>query len=213
MSQPTTTLAEIKAAGPCQDRWRHALRNPAVKKICADTPITVRQIVETVGLNDALWCLRAMPGHDDKWRFFAVSCARRVQHLMLDPRSVAALDVAERYALGQATDEELAAASDAARDAASDAAIAAAIAAASDAAIAAARDAARDAAWAARATARAAAWAARATARAAAWAAASDAARDAASDAAIAAASAAAIAAERAWQAAELIRICEEIEP
>ena len=73
MSRPTTTLAEIKAAGPCQDRWRYALHNPAVKKICADTPITVRQIVETVGLNDALWCLRAMPGHDDKWRLVAVS--------------------------------------------------------------------------------------------------------------------------------------------
>ena len=149
MSRPTTTLAKIKAAGPCQDRWRHALRNPAVKKIRADTPITVRQIVETVGLNDALWCLRAMPGHDDKWRLFAVSCARRVQHLMTDPRSVAALDVAERYALGQATDEELAAASDAARDAASDAARAAAWAAARAAARAAASDAARDAAWAA----------------------------------------------------------------
>ena len=196
MSQPTTTLDEIKAAGPCQDRWRHALRNPAVKKICADTPITVRQIVETVGLNDALWCLRAMPGHDDKWRFFAVSCARRVQHLMLDPRSVAALDVAERYALGQATDEELAAASDAARDAAW-----AARAAAWASARAAARAAASDAAW------------------AAAWAAASDAAWAAASDAAWAAAWAAASDAsrrsdaERAWQAAELIRICEEIEP
>ena len=194
MSQPTTTLAEIKAAGPCQDRWRHALRNPAVKKICADTPITVRQIVETVGLNDALWCLRAMPGHDDKWRFFAVSCARRVQHLMLDPRSVAALDVAERYALGQATDEELAAASDAARDAAW-----AARAAARASARAAARAAASDAAWAAAwAAASDAAWAAASDAAwAAAWAAASDAASD----------------AERAWQAAELIRICEEIEP
>jgi hypothetical protein len=196
MSQPTTTLAKIKAAGPCQDRWRYALHNPAVKKIRADTPITVRQIVETVGLNDALWCLRAMPGHDDKWRLFAVSCARRVQHLMTDPRSVAALDVAERYALGQATDEELAAARAAASDGSSDAAWAASNAA----------WAASDAAWAAIAAARAASDAARAAsdaawaARAAAW-------------AAIAAARAAASDAEREWQAAELIRICEEIEP
>lgn len=44
---------------------------------------------------------------DAQKRLFAVRCARRVQHLMQDPRSVAALDVAERYALGQATDAEL----------------------------------------------------------------------------------------------------------
>ena len=55
-------------------------------------------------------------------RKFAVWCARQVQHLMTDPRSVAALDVAERHAEGLATDEELAAAGAAAWDAAVDAA-------------------------------------------------------------------------------------------
>ena len=50
---------------------------------------------------------------DAQLRLFAVRCARRVQHLMTDPRSLAALDVAERHAKGEATDEELAAASDA----------------------------------------------------------------------------------------------------
>jgi hypothetical protein len=44
---------------------------------------------------------------DKQLRLFAVRCARRVQHLMTDPRSIAALDVAERHANGQATDEEL----------------------------------------------------------------------------------------------------------
>ena len=55
---------------------------------------------------------------DAQLRLFAVRCARRVQHLMTDPRSVAALDVAERHAKGEATDAELAAARAAARDAA-----------------------------------------------------------------------------------------------
>jgi hypothetical protein len=90
---------------------------------------------------------------------YAVDCARSVQHLMTDARSIAAIDVAERHADGLATDAELAAAWDAARAAARDAARAAA----RDAASAAAWDAARDAAMAA---ARAAASAA---ARAAAW--------------------------------------------
>ncbi len=52
-------------------------------------------------------------------RLFAVWCARQVQHLMEDERSVAAIDVAERYANGEATEEEFAAASAAARDSAS----------------------------------------------------------------------------------------------
>ena len=82
---------------------------------------------------------------DKQLRLIAVECARQVQHLMTDQRSITALDVAERYVNGEATDEELAAAGAAARDAAGDAAWAAARAAAR----AAASDAARDAAWAA----------------------------------------------------------------
>ena len=80
-------------------------------------------------------------------RLFAVRCARRVQHLMTDPRSIAALDVAERHAKGEATDEELSAARASAR-AAGDASWAAGDAA----------RAAGDAAWAAGDAARAAAW-------------------------------------------------------
>ena len=55
---------------------------------------------------------------DRELRLFAVWSARQVQHLMTDPRSVAALDVAERHASGEATDEELAAAWSAAESAA-----------------------------------------------------------------------------------------------
>jgi hypothetical protein len=90
---------------------------------------------------------------DKQLRLIAVDCARQVQHLMTDQRSINALDVAERYANGEATYEELAAARAAAWAAARDAAWAAAGAAgdaawaAAWAARAAAGDAARDAAW------------------------------------------------------------------
>ena len=110
---------------------------------------------------------------DRNLRLFAVWCARQVQHLMTDPRSVAAVDVAERFANGDATAEELkaaraaawaaaGAAAWAAAGAAADAAGAAAVAAAGAAADAARDAAARDAraAGAAGAAARAAAWAA-----------------------------------------------------
>ena len=123
MSQPTTTLARIKAANPCADSWQRALRKTGgLRKYGADTPITVRQIVDAMGLDDALWCLRTMPEHNNRWRLLAVRYARTVQHRMTDPRSLAALDVAERHANGLATDDELKAAWAAAADAALDAA-------------------------------------------------------------------------------------------
>jgi hypothetical protein len=58
---------------------------------------------------------------DKELRLYAVWCARQVQHLMTDKRSIAALDVAERYADGRATDVELDAARAAAGPAAWDA--------------------------------------------------------------------------------------------
>ena len=93
-------------------------------------------------------------------------CARTVQHLMKNPRSIAALDACDKYAAGEISEKDLKAAADAAYDAA-DAAYAAAAAAdaaydayAADAAYAAAAHAAHAAAAAAAAAAYAAAAAA-----------------------------------------------------
>lgn len=71
---------------------------------------------------------------DKELRLFAVFCARQVQHLMTDPRSVEAINVAEKYAQGKASDDELAAASAAAYAAARAAADAARAARAANAA-------------------------------------------------------------------------------
>jgi hypothetical protein len=64
---------------------------------------------------------------DQELRLFAVYCARQVQHLMPGWWSINAINVAEKFANGQATAEQLAAASSAARDVSRDASKAAAV--------------------------------------------------------------------------------------
>ena len=141
-----TTLNKIRARSPCSEGWRKLLKHLGVTK-ADDEPLALLTILESNGLDDALWCFRAVTGYDKEQRLFAVWCARQVQHLMKDQRSLTALDVAERYALGTASKAELYAAAPAAARAA---AWAVAGTAARAAARAAARTAARTAARAAR---------------------------------------------------------------
>lgn len=142
-----TTLNAIREHAPCADGWKKLLGNLG-KSSADDEPLSLLTILDSNGLDDAIWCLRAATGHDKEIRLFAVWCARKVQHLMTAPVFINAMDVAERFANGLATAEELAAAMGAARSAEWNAA-------GGGAAWNAARDAANDAAWNA---ARSAAW-------------------------------------------------------
>ena len=183
-----TTLNEIWGHNPRSYVWRDLL-NYLGKTKADDEPLEITTIIDSNGLDDALWCLRAVEGHDKEIRLFAVWCARQVQYLLTDHRSLDALDVAERYANGESTEVELVAA--AARDAAN----------AAEAAVDAAVD-----VWAAMWAAWAAAYAARDAAVAAMWAAAY------AVDAARSDWSTAPYDKElRGKQEVELRRICEEI--
>ena len=152
-----TTLNKIRAHEPCTSGWEKLLIYLGKTK-ADDEPISIATILDSNGLDDAMWCLRAVEGKDKEISLYAVWCARQVQHLMTDQRSIDALDVAERYANGEATDTELALARDAARAAAGATAGTAADATARAVAWDAARAVAWDAAWAA---AWDAAWAAR----------------------------------------------------
>jgi hypothetical protein len=125
-----TTLNKIRKHHPCADGWAKLLAHLGKTK-ADDAELDLLTILESNGLDDALWCLRAVEGFDREKRLYAAWCARQVEHLNPDPRIKACNDVAERFANGLATDGELAAARDAACDAARDAAW----------------DAARDAAW------------------------------------------------------------------
>ena len=136
-----TTLNAIREHAPCAEGWKKLLTYLG-KTAADDEPLSLLTILDSNGLDDALWALRAVEGYDREIRLYAVWCARRVEHLLTDQRSLDALEVAERFARGRATREELAAAWAAAAAAARDAPCDAACAAA-----AAARDAAWDAAW------------------------------------------------------------------
>ncbi len=144
-----TTLTEIRKHSPCGPGWEKLLSSLGKTK-ADDEPLAITTVLDSNGLDDALWCLRAVSGHEKEIRLFAVWCARQVQHLMTDERSVAALVVAEDFANGKATSSDLSAAGaaawEAAWEAAGEAAGAAAWEAAGEAAWAAAWEAAREAA-------------------------------------------------------------------
>ncbi len=196
----SVTLSGLRKASACINGYNKVVRMLQNKpfseadsergsyiRLAHKEPIPLLSILESNGLDDALWALSCATGVDRDARLFSVWCARQVQHLMTDQRSIDALDVAERFANGTATEKELTAA------------CAAACAAARDAACAAARD--------------AACAASRAAACAAAWAAARDASRAAALDAALDAACAAARDAALDAQKAMFIRMCNGTAP
>jgi membrane protein involved in colicin uptake len=174
VTQPfVTSLNAIREHKPCTKGWTKLLKH--LKKTQADDEeLNLLTVLESNGLDDALWCLRAVKGQDKAIRLYAVWCARQVQHLMKDQRSLDALDMAEKFAKGEATEQELEDASnsaydsahtantarDAAANAAAYAAYGAAYGAARDAAYGAAYGAARDAANSSYAAARGAAYSA-----------------------------------------------------
>ena len=101
-----TTLNQIRAKSPCPDEWKKLLAHLG-KTQSDDDSLSIATIIDSNGLDGALWHLRAVEGKDKEIRLYSVWCARQVQHLMTDKRSLDALAVAERFANGEATREEL----------------------------------------------------------------------------------------------------------
>ena len=128
---------EIEKYRPCTEALRFRMQYQTFKEAWAECPRGdwMLWIAQRVGVD-----LRTLT------RAKAL-CALTVRHLMEDERSVRACEVSLKFADGEATREELAAAADAAADAAAaDAAAAAVVAADADADATYAADAAADAA-------------------------------------------------------------------
>ena len=179
MTMLHTTLALLRRHRACKEGYQKLVKHLG-RGWKAGEPISLLTVRGSNGVDDALWCLKAVlpeeeAQRDQLARLLSADYAEHVQHLYVPPspdtgwRPQQSILAARRHALGSATREEWAAAGAAAE--------AAAWAAVRDATWEAAGAAARAAAWAAAgAAARAAAWAA-------AWAAAKAAARTAAGDA------------------------------
>lgn len=117
-----TTLNKIREHSPCQDAWGKLLKSLG-RTQADDEPLAFSRIIESNGLDDALWCLRSIcPEHESQVRLFAADCAESVLHFFEkqhpdDNRPRLAIKAARAFANGEISMEQLSAASAAARDA------------------------------------------------------------------------------------------------
>ena len=128
----TTTFELLHKHGACTHRYKHLAKALCgIAKYGHTTPIPLAKLLDTNGIEDCLWALRATDPTQDAERDilarkFACRCVREtplgdgrtVWDLLTDERSRNAVVVAEAFLLGKATNEELAAAWSAAWDAA-----------------------------------------------------------------------------------------------
>jgi hypothetical protein len=113
----TTTLNKIKAHSPCENGWNKLL-NHLGKTQADDEPLYIATIIQSNGIKDAVWALRAVEGKDKEIRLFAADCAESVLHIYEnrypnDDRPRKAIQSARDYANGVIGKNELYAAKDA----------------------------------------------------------------------------------------------------
>ena len=127
-----TTFAQLRGwGGACKPRYKTLAKTlGGIRKYGKDTPIPLSTILESNGMEDVWWVLDWMkltPEQERDFRLLACDFAEIALPIFEDalpsdkgPREC--IDVARRYAYGQATMDELLAAYSAARSAASSAA-------------------------------------------------------------------------------------------
>jgi hypothetical protein len=101
-----TTLNKIESHTPCSTGWEKLLTFLNKTK-ADDEALQLSTILESNGIQDAIWALRAVEGHEKEARLMMCDIADTARHLMTDERSTNAIDVARKYANGEASKEEL----------------------------------------------------------------------------------------------------------
>ena len=116
MTNITTTLRKIRKHSPCglkrgSGEGYDLLRTNLGKSYGQDTPVKFSQIIESNGLDDALWCLRSIcPEHDKEVSLFAADCAERVLHIYEAENPRKTIQAARDFANGLISQKELQAA-------------------------------------------------------------------------------------------------------
>lgn len=105
----TTTLNAIRKHSPCEDGWEKLLEHLGKTK-ADDEPLRFSTILESNGIDDALWCLRSVsPQYDKEIRLLAADYAERALHLYEekypnDDRPRKAIQAARDFAEGKIDD-------------------------------------------------------------------------------------------------------------
>lgn len=108
-----TTFRELHKTGACKKRYKHLAKAlGGIQKYGRNTSITLLQILDINGLDDALWALRAC---DDAEKFCRLLACDYAEHVLSiweaeypdDNRPRKAIETARRYVNGEATDDEL----------------------------------------------------------------------------------------------------------
>ncbi|MBI3453572.1 MAG: hypothetical protein HY057_12255, partial [Rhodospirillales bacterium] len=117
---PRTTLAAIRAAGPCKDSWV-ALLAGLGKTEADDAPLSLLDALRILGLNDTLWVLCVVMGEAGR-RLAAIAVLDFAERALPafererpgDNRPRRAIEIGRKFLRGEATADELRAAIDAA---------------------------------------------------------------------------------------------------
>lgn len=80
MKPLTTTVARLREVAGCEQiLWDAKLKRYGYWRDSQQVPYA--HLVEILGLDDALWAMKAEPGHWHHWRRFARFCTRKTRRL------------------------------------------------------------------------------------------------------------------------------------
>ena len=107
-----TNLSAIKEWHPCLNGWHKLLVN--LDKCAADTePLSMQTILDSNGLEDAIWAIRAIGATEYDARLFAVNITgQAIASIYDDPTIALAFKSARAFAVGEIARGELVAAVD-----------------------------------------------------------------------------------------------------
>jgi len=95
-------LEDIRDKHPCESGWKKLIRSLDGR---TEGDVSLNHILKSNGIEDAVWCLRALPYREQC--LFRADVAELVVHLCDDPRPQAAIDAIRAWHAGDISDKSL----------------------------------------------------------------------------------------------------------